>query len=133
MGVVLLRLQQHGIVLQDEIAEPIENRPSLVDLDPAVLMRARAHENVGAGVHHCMEHGDGVFLRLITRNVLVVHRYDDPLRHAPGVMDPLEHAVEIRLVRNDPSLDLVAQGELEIVVRRVAEPREMDLGGRIGR
>jgi hypothetical protein len=29
------------------------------------------------------------------------------------VMDPLEHAVEIRLVRNDPPLDLVAEGELQ--------------------
>ena len=106
---------------------------SIGAIGESIVVRDGIIENVGAGVHHRVEHGDGVVLRLVAWDVLVVHRYDDPLRHAPRVVDPLEHAVEVRLVRNDPPLDLVAQGELEIVVRRVAEAREMDLGVRIGR
>ena len=129
--VLILGLEQHGIVLQDEVADAVEDGPALVNLDAAVLVRAGARDHVRARVDHGVVHDPGVLGRLVSRYVLVVHGDDHPLRHAPRVADALERALQVGRVRIGMFFVLLAQPEPGVVVETIGQSAHMDLGFRV--
>ena len=103
--VVLVRQPLERLVLEDEVAEAVQDRCALVDLDGAQRVRSVSHEDRGAGIHHRPREGDqelgGLHAAVGPRRAFVgVDRHHHVVGLAAGVAHDhgdLRHVLGVRL------------------------------------
>ena len=88
--------------MEDEIAQRIQNGLAVVDLDAALLVRTVTEDDISTGVDARPSEGDGIVRRLVQGGaaLVIVHRHDHPVRHAPRVANPAQIQRDIRFVRD---------------------------------
>ena len=96
------RLLRDRLVLDDEVAERVEDRLALVELDAAIQVRAVAEHDVGPRVDGPVGEFDGEVRRVLAggARLVAVHRDDHPVRELARLGDPAE--VELQVERVDP-------------------------------
>ncbi len=107
-------LLEHEIVLEDEVAETVQDRLPFVDLDAADDVRAVAGEDVGAGVDHRMGEGHEEFRRhgaIAGQPFVRVDRDQGVIRHPGGVANHGGNLVHVLLQRRRVDGGRVARDE----------------------
>jgi len=126
------------IVLENEIAEAVEDRPALIDFDAQSQVRPVTGNNIGTRLDRRMRKIDGKPRRLFEADIrrggqrssrtefMIVQREDHPIRLAPRLSDPAQIGFGIR------RLDLGRDGEAGAALEAMAE--EIDrIGAVFGR
>ena len=113
-GVVVVgRLPAHGVVLEDEVAETVEDGPVLVNLQASCDVGAVPDEHVGALVNAGAGEVHKELRRLVAVSAAFVAVYGDhhPVCHASRVSHPFQVVVEVAPVELGADAELLAERE----------------------
>ena len=104
---------EERLVLEDEIADAVEDRLPLVDLDAAHDVRTVADDDVRAGVDHRVREGNQKVCGLgsIFSAFVGVNADDGGIGHASRAAHDAHHAFDVRLVRLGARAGLIAADE----------------------
>ena len=111
---VKCRLPFHGVVLENEIAETVEDGFAVVDLHRPRNMRAMTQKRVSTSVNTRSRKGLQELRRIIrgVATLVAVERHKHPVGHPAGVLDPLQVFVHVALVWPGRLAKVFAENEL---------------------